>query len=338
MSTPLEKLKAIFALPKNDAPQKNAYSIYVDNINNALLSGKRAKTKEELDKIVKTISDLSFDVSGPQYPRMAASEFLSGDKKQAAISPKEMLQSYYGEELPREIVAAGNYNIFRPTIETPSYARMLGTVKTVKSPDYDSSLYDIKRKQVVIGQPSQKDIEINRKWLNSDDPWKKQMGTEFFKQNSLDPTLPDSDKASTLEHEVSHHISLANLGADLPAQAYNNAKVASDGFKKFGRHTGQPHETTQALGRFQREMFKNTGKRLYPVEFMSLVNKGEIPDFLTQEGRRILIYAKSLKEVSEKSQSKKKKEAAQKALQAISRMAPAVVKNEKKYGLDLPIG
>jgi hypothetical protein len=47
---------------------------------------------------------------------------------------------------------------------------------------------------------------------------------------------------------------------------------------------------------------------------MELVNKGEIPDFLTQEGRRILIYAKNLKEVADKSKDKKKKRSSKRSI------------------------
>ena len=338
MPTPLEELKAIFALPKPYVPAPTEYSIFVDKLNPLFREGKKAKTKEEQDKIVEMISDLSSDINNAKYPKMTISEFLPSGAKQAALSPKEMLQSYYGENLPREIIAAGNYNIARPTIEPVSYPNMLRTMKVVNSPDYDSSRYDPSKEEAVIGQISPESSKINREWLNSNDEWEKKMAIKHFKSNSLDPNLPDLERASVLEHEMGHHISLAGRDASLPMKAYRNASIASNGFKEFGEHTGQPHETTQALGRFQREMFKNTGKRLLPVEFMDLVNKGKIPDFLTQEGRRILIYAKNLKEVADKSKDETKKKAAIEALWNISRMAPAVVQNKKQYGLNLPIG
>lgn len=308
-----------------------------------ILSGKRAKTKEEQDKVVQMLSNFSKDYSSAEYPKMSSSEFLSGNSQKAALSPQEILKSYYGENLPREVIAAGNYNIARPTIQPQSYSRIFDKIparKNTESADrYHLSYENKPLADLASGYAFESLRKINENYRedlkgnNSDD---KKEAKKFFKTNSLDPSIPASNKQDMLEHEVTHHINRAE--GNLPFIARDYGFVASDGFSKFGKHTGQPAETTQALGRFQREMFKNTGKRLHPVEFMDIVNKGEIPKFLTQEGRRILIYAKNLKEVADKSENKEKKEAAKKALEAISRMAPAVVQNKKQYGLNLPIG
>lgn len=312
-------------------------------IQEIILSGKRAKTKEEQDKVVQILSSLSKDYSNTEYPKMSSSEFLSGNAKKAALSPQEILKSYYGENLPKEVIAAGNYNIARPTIQPQSYSRIFDTIPARKNTEYADRYHFSNEGRPLADLASGQALKFIKKLdknyrdvlKGSNKDYKKE-AKNYFKRNSLDPSTPPSNKQDMLEHEVTHHISLAE--GKLPYIARDYGFVASDGFSKFGAHTGQPHETTQALGRFQREMFKNTGKRLHPVEFMAIVNKGEIPDFLTQEGRRILIYAKNLKDVADKSEDKDKKEAAKKALEAISRMAPAVVKSENKYGLNLPIG
>lgn len=316
-----------------------------EQINQILLLGKRAKTKEEQEKIAQMLSEFSSDYSGQEYPKMSASEFVSSDAQKASLSPQEILKSYYGENLPREVIAAGNYNIARPTITPQSYSSIFDKIPARKTTQYGASYSPDENGKPIVEIASGKSFEISkensdtyRKWLNSDDPELKAKALSYFSGNSLDPSIPSSSIQSVLEHEVGHHVTRGAKQESLPQQANRSAYIASDEFDKFGEHTGLINETTQALGRFQREMFKNTGKRLNPVQFINIVNKGEIPDFLTQEGRRILIYAKNLKEVADKSESKNKKKAAKEALEAISRMAPAVVKNEKKYGLNLPIG
>lgn len=316
-----------------------------DRIKEILKMGKYAQSKEDQEKIVKMLSEISTDYSSSEYPKMSISEFMKGNAEKAALSPKEMLQSYYGDDLAKEIISAGNYNIARPVLLSKSYPAIFDTIQASKTTDYGSA-YTIGKNinptaQVTVGEGAEiqnKNNQTYQKWLNSDNPELKAKALDYFKTNSLDPSIPRSNEQSILEHEIGHHITQPASVGDLAINARSRAYDASNGFKKFGSHTGKEEETTQALGRLQREMFKNTGKRLYPVQFMKMVEKGEIPEFLTQEGRRILIYAKNLKEVADKSKDKNKKKAAKEALEAISRMAPAVVKNENKYGLNLPIG
>lgn len=316
-----------------------------DRINKILKMGKYAQSKEDQEKIIKMLSDLSTDYSSPEYPKMSISEFMKGNSEKAALSPKEMLQSYYGDNLAKEIISAGNYNITRPVLLSKSYPAIFDTIQGRKTTDHGST-YTVGKNvnptaEVTVGKGAEsqnENYQTYQKYLNSDDSDFKALALNYFKTNSLDPSIPRPNEQSSLEHEIGHHITRSASFGDLAVNARSRAYDASNGFKEFGSHTGREEETTQALGRLQREMFKNTGKRLYPVQFMNMVEKGEIPEFLTQEGRRILIYAKNLKEVADKSKDKNKKKAAKEALEAISRMAPAVVKNENKYGLNLPIG
>jgi len=326
-------------------------------INEILRMGQKAQSKEEQEKIAKMLSQFSTDYSSPEYPKMNISDFMKGSAQKAALSPQEILKSYYGDKLNQEIIRAGNYNISRPVIKPQSYPAIFDTIQGSKTEDYGSS-YSVGKNvnptaKVTVGSGEKIQEENNKtysKWLSGNDPELKARALEYFKTNSYDPSILSSNPRSALEHEISHHItvpdssysisSLRENNGKLPlvVEARNKGKIASNEFKDFGEHTGIEEETTQALSRFQREMFKNTGKRLIPNEFTKLVNSGEIPDFLTQEGRRILIYARNLKEVADKSEDEEKKKNAKEALKAISRMAPAVVKNEKKYGLNLPIG
>jgi hypothetical protein len=63
---------------------------------------------------------------------------------------------------------------------------------------------------------------------------------------------------------------------------------------------------------------------------MSVVESGEVPEFLSGEARRMLIYAKNLKAVRDSNESDKKKKAAEETLRALSEMIPSVVKNKKQ--------
>jgi hypothetical protein len=303
------------------------------------------------------LSQFSTDYSSLEYPKMGVSEFAEGSAQKAALSPQEMLRSYYGDNLNQEIIRAGNYNINRPVVKPQSYSAIFDTIQGQKTEDYGST-YSIDKDnkptaEVTSGigfKIEQENDKTYREWLSGNDPKLKARAIKYFKTNSLDPSVSEDSIKSSLEHEVGHHItdpdtfyslnSLRQNNGKLPlaVEARNKASAASDGFEDFGGHTGVTYETTQALARLQREMFKNTGKRLIPIEFTKLVNSGETPEFLTREGRRILIYARNLKEVADKSQDEEKKKNAQEALKALSRMAPALVKNEKKYGLNLPIG
>ena len=326
-------------------------------INEILRMGQKAQSKEEQEKIAKMLSQFSTDYSSPEYPKMGVSEFAEGSAQKAALSPQEMLKSYYGDKLNQEIIRAGNYNVSRPVIKPQSYSAIFDTIQGRKTEDYGSTYSIDKNNTPTAEVTSGTGVEIEkenhdtyRKWLSGNDPKLKARALQYFRTNSLDPSISDDSVKSSLEHEVGHHItdpdtfyslnSLRQNNGKLPLaiEARDKASAASNRFDDFGGHTGLTAETTQALSRLQREMFKNTGKRLIPIEFTKLVNSGEIPDFLTQEGRRILIYARNLKEVADKSKDEEKKKNAQEALKALSRMAPAVVKNEKKYGLNLPIG
>ena len=315
-----------------------------EKIDNILILGRKAYKKEEKDKIMEMLSNLSKDYSSEEYPKMSIDKFMSSDATKAGITPKEMLESYYGKALPGEIIRAGNYNINHPTIANSSFSNIFDTIRAKKDTEYGSA-YGVKDNiptAIVSSGRGAKIDEINsntyREWLAGNDPELKARAMEFFQVNSIDPSIPDQTGISPLKHEIGHHISQADIFAKLPSNTRSQGLLASNYAKDFGAHTGIKDETTQALSRLQRELFKEKGSRITnPADFMKLVNSGEIPEFLTQEGRRILIYAKNLKNVKDTSKDKEKKKAAAEALKGLSEMAPAVVQNEKKIGLNFNI-
>lgn len=314
-------------------------------INEILKMGRKARTKEDQQKIMQMLADLSVDYSDKDYPLMGIDEFIESKADRASLSPQKMLESYYGENLAKEIIRAGNYNAAMPTIKPESFPAIFDHIRGEKTTDFGSSYTPNADGSPLASVSSGRAADIfnknaltYREWLDSDDPNLRKRAIEHFRANSIDPTIPSISGPSSLMHEVGHHISLGDKKAELPITANNQAYIASSGFEDFGSHTGLINETTQALSRLQREMFKETGKRISnPKEFMRLVDSGEIPDFLTQEGRRILIYTQNLKDVRDNSDDPKKKKAAEKALEAISKMAPALVKNQAQNGLSLPL-
>jgi hypothetical protein len=315
-----------------------------EKIDNILILGQKAYKKEEKDNIIKMLSNLSKDYSSEEYPKMSIDKFMSSDVTKAGITPKEMLESYYGKALPEEIIRAGNYNINHPTVANSSFSNIFDTIKAKKDTEYGSS-YDvidnIPTAIVSSGTGAKIDEENSntyREWLAGNDPELKARAMEFFQVNSIDPSIPSPTGISPLKHEIGHHISQADISASLPINTQRQGFLASNYGIDFGLHTNIKNETTQALSRLQRELFKEKGSRITnPADFMKLVNSGEIPEFLTQEGRRILIYAKNLKNVKDTSKDEEKKKAAAEALKGLSEMAPAVVQNKKKIGLNFNI-
>lgn len=310
-----------------------------DQIKQILREGRKARTKEEQDAIMGKLAEFSKDYSSEEYPKMKTDEFMGSDAKQAGLSPKEMLESYYGEALPKEIIRAGNYNISKPTLEPESYSKIFDTIRGQKDEKYGSS-YSVKpdgsepTATVSSGagaKISEQNADTLRRWLNSEDPELRKRASVYFKDNSIDPTKPYESGKSVLEHEMGHHITEGDKKATLPLTANNYGYVASNGFEDFGAHTGRIDETTQALSRLQREWYKEKGTRFNnPKQFMSVVESGEVPEFLSGEARRMLIYAKNLKAVRDSNESDKKKKAAEETLKALSEMIPAVVKTKKQ--------
>jgi hypothetical protein len=316
----------------------------------AILSlGKKFRPDE---KTAKMLSDLSVDYSNKDYPQMTPEQFLSSDAPKAALSPKDIIEPYYGKSFPRELVAAGNYNIKNRVIKPESYSKIFDKIRAKRNPiqeGYGSLTIDKNTGNAIVKILNKKEHEESvatsnslHKWLTDKGPDYREAMLTGYQANSFDPSIvPFSDQKSVLEHELGHYATQPSEWSSyhgLLQKTRRNALVASNNAKDFGEHTQNPYETTQALSRFQREWFKEKGYRITdPKEFVKLVDSGEIPDFLSSEGRRILIYARNLKNVKDTSKSEKKKKAAKEAIKGLGEMIPAVVQNKKQIGLNLGV-
>ncbi len=318
---------------------------------NAILSlGKKFHPDK---KTVEMLSQLSKDYSSQEYPKMTPEQFLNSNATKAALSPKDAIEPYYGKAFPQELIAAGNYNIQNRVVKPESYSRVFDTIPVMKnSPDYGNA-YIVGNNPYKVSIITGKDYEVDKSleqksYERLNNPKFREAELQHYRDNSYDSSLNPKENSpllgqkSTLEHELGHHITMpSELSKEkgLLAKTRHYADVASNNFKDFGAHTGSVYETTQALARFQREWFKEKGTRITnPDDFVKLVDSGEIPDFLSQEGRRILIYAKNLKNVRDTSKDEEKRKAAAEAIKGLGQMAPALVQNKKKIGLNLRLG
>ena len=153
---------------------------------------------------------------------------------------------------------------------------------------------------------SKKRFEKAKDELSSSDPETREGGEWFFKVNSLDPDMGDSSPESMVQHELGHAAYRPESASGFGDLAYSRSNTPfyffnekfsgppdKQGTSKTGRrHIQKPYEVLQAAGRFQREFFKETGDRVKPGEFTDLVLSKEKPDYLSQEGQRLLNYAK----------------------------------------------
>lgn len=298
-----------------------------------LIAARRVRTPEEEQEFLGKLKAQGRNLA-PETKRTSLEELADTSVKTGAMTPAEAIEPYYGAKLAREIIRAGNYNEAKPVIEREAYAKMFDVVKAERSPD-EGAFY--MEDGPLVGLKSKRSDEISainqatyNKWLKSDDPELQARAKDYFNTNAIDPKRPAAGQKDVIEHEFGHHATKSDPESRILRTANREGYVASGEFEEFGGHTGLKDETTQALSRLQREVFKNTGSRLTnPKQFMALVEADEVPAYLSQEGQRALNYARKLRGVSMESTDKGRKKAADAALKALSEAVPALVARDK---------
>jgi hypothetical protein len=192
-------------------------------------------------------------------------------------------------------------------------------------------------------------FRLKQKDLSSDNPKRRENAEWFFKVNSLDPTKGPQSQLSIAQHELGHAaMHPIRLSGRL---AYSSRKSEPDYLKSnegkpiqwtekdedgYGtslthrRHLEKPFEVIQAAGRFQREFFKETGDRVKPGEFTSLVLSKEDPDYLSQEGSRFLNYARDTMQKIDRLYDDEEADAIQEHfLQRLETILPTVVEADQ---------
>jgi hypothetical protein len=310
-----------------------------DQIKKILLRARKARTPAAEEEALAGVKALGRTLASDEE-RLTPSELAKPEVEKGAMAPADVISPYYGKQFARELIRAATYNQARPTLEKEAYAKMFDIIPAQRTaregasytPDNsDEGGKDepmVRLKSARSQDISEKNFETYKGWLRGEDPELKARAEDFFKTNSIDPNRPENTQLDVIEHEFGHHATDPERNA-LAKKANYAGYEATGEFEEFGGHTGETAETTQALGRLQREVFKNTGNRLTnPKQFMSLVEADEVPAYLSQEGQRILTYSRNLKKVADTHKDKGRVEAAKKALKAISEMAPALVKNQ----------
>lgn len=237
-----------------------------------------------------------------------------------SVVPADILRSYYGDNLYREVAKASLANVragYPIDPAAPTYVQDLVKVFREEDEPRGASYAPVTR---TVEMPNAEAAEIRAlndatylKWLESDKPALKARAQEYLDMNNFDPAFlarsPEESAASSLEHEVGHHINRATVDFE------ERIDVSS-----IDNHLADADEITQAAGKLQRELYKNTGKRIEkPDDFMRLVKSKETPEYISPEAKRLLNFSRKL--LGTKNEP---------LLEEISKVLPATVKNESE--------
>ena len=154
-------------------------------------------------------------------------------------------------------------------------------------------------------------------------------GEKAMAKNSYTADRPLPSPQDTLEHELTHNLRPL-MGRRVDMWGYRYEKMPKD-VKEIGEmamtfapkqgkdrtplkikdiHESYPAEFMGSLGRLQRETFQATRRRVgvdpktgepRAGEFKELVLSGKTPEYLSQEGQRILTYSRNVLKIIEKS-------------------------------------
>ena len=117
-----------------------------------------------------------------------------------------------------------------------------------------------------------------------------------------------------IEHEMGHKVYRPNKEVQYPV----SAELKRSYFDK-------KHELFQALGKFQREYFKETGKRVTePEQLYNLIKSEDDLNYLSKEGSRLINYLRKEGKGSE----------GEKVLKFVSELAPMFVSNDNNSYAD----
>lgn len=272
----------------------------------------------------------------PGKERKTPKQIEEIEKGEGKARPADFIEPYYGDSFGEEIEKASWYNESkrlsggRPALIQSSYDRIFDDVEFQKK-DYVDASYapkgplgkgnpqielpsNLSRKDHGELVAAYKDAELGSasRDLKKDPKWERQFkkqARDHFEFNGIDPMVADVNPSAD-EHEFGHHY------ARPVDQSIWGSNVAP-------YHMAKDSEMVNALGRLQREMFRATGKRFEtPESFNEFIDKGEIPDFLSTEGRRMIETINSVKKRNPKAGETIQKEAARKV--------PSLVKQQEE--------
>ena len=307
-------------------------------------------TPEDIEAFGKTLAAQGRDISGGA-PRKTVAEVKDTATPKGSAKPADFIAPYYKDKFPLEAAKAMIYNKGRPdpVLEESSYAKLFDDVAFERDegfPQPDAYLRTPQKVRLTNKEGEEIDKANNEtyvKWSKSKDPELRRRAEEAVVLNSF-ASAEDmaSGESGAAEHEFTHHYARPVKGgvadkAYLAASSGGKHK-SGDYYEEF--HTSGPAELTQAAGRFQRELFAETGKRITkPEEFVSLVNSDEKMEFMTPEARRYLVFARRLLNESEAYDPKddffgargKEKQSREDAVRRMAEILPATVSVDESF-------
>lgn len=321
---------------------------------NSLLSF-QSIVEERAQKLLEEAKKKGVDRSGGKR-LMTPQEVADTKNMSGAARPVDFIEPYYGDKFAKEVQKAKQYNDKTKVIEDDSYARMYDKVAFERDPDTPKGSYYSPKNQTV-GLKNKRAIEILAKndktmaeVLTSKDKDDEEY-QQLIKNNLMENSFEKADygektplEASAAEHEYTHHATRPYMIAESITDPDDKQSIMDKAYRAEilgnlgGVHTAGSTELTQAAARFQRELFKTTGRRIEnPKEFMELIGSDDTLEKLTPEARRYAVFARNLlnkKEFPDDAENykdrpeedkKRRDEYRQKMLQHMSEILPATV-------------
>lgn len=272
--------------------------------------------------------------------RKTAKDLATGETE-GLIRPKDVIAPYYGEEFGKEVVKAILSNENSEAMNPDQYRKLFDEVRVL--PGKQQAAFRTEDKTILF--PDSKTIKTFQDSDKFAEEYRVKESNDLAKtyQNSLlrneYESYPEiwNDPESILEHEVNHHVSDYPHG-EVRSRQSAGEKLSETFYTGVDSHLSNPSETAQSMGRFQREMFQATGKRIEkPNDFIELLGNDDPPDYLSPEGKRLFFFSKKLLIPSEKKGKEGERENyyRKRALDGISKGLPSFVERNKTSPLSL---
>jgi hypothetical protein len=317
-----------------------------------LRNARAKRTPEQIEKFGESLAASGQDLSN-DAPRKSVKEVEDSGTMRGSAKPADFIAKYYKDKFPLEVAKAMLYNKNKgrsqPVLEEDAYSRLFDDIEFERDPNETrGASYAPRESKVGLPNEEAEGIEkfnnkTYREWSKSDDPKLRARAEKVARVNSYQSVdSMASDKTNAAEHEFGHHYARPAKGGVASTAEY---LVSQGGRHKSGErfvdfHTASPSELTQAAGRFQREFFAETGKRITdPEEFLKLVNSDEKLEFMTPEAKRYLTFARRLQNESEAHDPnddffgtrRKEKKSREEAIRRMAEILPATVSVDESF-------
>jgi len=277
-----------------------------------------------------------YDIS-PELKTKTPAEINAPADSAGKATPASFISPYYGEQFNNEVKNAKFQNLKldlltnNKALTNESYSALFEEIpyekKGLSSSYYTPVQEGVKVPSVKLTGPegqaiTQENAAILEKWLSKPkDSEKYKAAKDSIEGNAYGSTADYADASGTAEHEFGHHYARASPEVRKEIGDIYGGKVGEQYVIKQ-THIAKPDELVNALGRLQRETFKATGKRYDPEGFKELIKSGKTPDYLTPEGQRAINHMRF--QYKDRGPSM-----ADKYLDTVSKLVPALVKNEE---------